>query len=739
MKIMTRSRALLLATVFLALATQSLKAQNKLLTIDDIFDPVKKVNFSGTTPAVRWLKDGHHYLITNEAERKDVPRLQKVNAATGATTPFFDAAKMQAAFAALPGISVENARQLANRGNYDLNPAETAVLINWSNDLFYYEFGSDRAVRLTSNPDPEVGEGFSPDGRMVSFVRGNNLYVEDLGMQRRERALTSDGSDKILNGRLDWVYQEELYGRGNFSAYWWSPDSTAIAFIRFDENPVPEFTVVDHIPYYQNVEVTPYPKAGAPNPLVKLGVVNAAGGEIRWVDTFKYQPADLLISRVTWSPDSKKVVYQAQNREQTFLDVNFADAGNGNSTNVIHETSKAWVAINEQPIWLKDGSFIWASERDGWEHLYHYSADGKLLKQITEGKWEVRSIEGVDEANGLIYFTATEHSHIAPHGYRIKPDGTGLTRLTTAEGSHRVDLSPANNYFIDVWNDLNTPSQVRLHDASGKLVRVIAENKVDALKQYKLGAPDLLQVKTRDGFVMEAMMIKPPDFDARKKYPVMSFTYGGPHAPQVRNGWGGQTYMFHQLLAQKGYIIWVCDNRTASGKGLESTWPVYKNFGELELRDIEDGLAWLKSQPYIDGTRIGIWGWSYGGFMTSYALTHSQSFKIGIAGGTVADWRDYDSIYTERYMQTPQNNSEGYKKSSPVHAAKNLHGKLLLIHGTIDDNVHMQNTMQFVYELQKAGKQFQLMLYPKSRHGVTDPLLLKHMRQMMLDYIVENL
>ncbi|HEX7772344.1 MAG TPA: DPP IV N-terminal domain-containing protein, partial [Pyrinomonadaceae bacterium] len=350
---MIRSRALLLATVFLALVAQSSKAQNKLLTIDDIFDPVKKVNFNGSTPAVRWLKDGNHYLITNDPERKDVPRLQKVNAATGMATPFFDAAKMQAAFAALPGVSAENARQLANRGNYDLNPAETAVLINWSNELFYYEFGSDRAVRLTSNPEPEVGQGFSPDGRMVSFVRGNNLYVEDLGMQRRERALTTDGTDKILNGRLDWVYQEELYGRGNFGAYWWSPDSTTIAFLRFDENPVPEFTVVDHIPLYQKVEVTAYPKAGAPNPIVKLGVVNAAGGEIRWIDTFKYQPADLLISRVTWSPDSKNVVYQAQNREQTFLDVNFADARSGKSTNVIHETSKAWVAINEQPIWLK--------------------------------------------------------------------------------------------------------------------------------------------------------------------------------------------------------------------------------------------------------------------------------------------------------------------------------------------------------------------------------------------------
>lgn len=728
-----------LALAFVLALSVCAQAQQKLLTIDDIFDPAKRVNFNGTTPTIRWLKDGNHYLLTNEASRRDVPRLQKVNAATGEATPFFDAAKMQAAFAALPGVSASDASQLAGRGNYSLNPAETAALINWANDLFYYEFGSDRAIRLTTTPEPEVGEGFSPDGRMVTFVRDNNLYVEDLGMQRRERALTRDGSAKILNGRLDWVYQEELYGRGNFGAYWWSPDSTMIAFLRFDETPVPEFTVVDHIPYYQNVEVTPYPKAGAPNPIVKLGVVNASGGEIRWMDTFKYQPADLLISRVAWSPDGKKVVFQAQNREQTFLDVNFADPGDGKSTTVIHETSKAWVGINENPIWLKDGSFLWASERSGWEHLYHYSPEGKLLRQVTDGKWEVRSIEGVDEKNGFIYFTSTQHSHIANNGYRIKLDGSGLTRLTMSEGSHRMDVSPAHNYFIDSWSDLNTPSQVRLFDSSGKLVRVIAENKVEALKQYKLGAVELLQVKTRDGFAMEAMMIKPPDFDPSKKYPVMSFTYGGPHAPQVRNAWGSTTYMWHQLLAQKGYIIWVCDNRTASGKGLESTWPVYRNFGELELQDIEDGLAWLKTQRYVDGSRIGIWGWSYGGYMTSYALTHSQSFKVGIAGGSVTDWRDYDSIYTERYMGTPQNNPEGYKKSSPVHAAKNLHGKLLLIHGAIDDNVHMQNTLQFVYELQKAGKQFELMLYPKQRHGVTDPLLLKHMRQMMTDFILKNL
>jgi dipeptidyl-peptidase-4 len=405
----------------------------------------------------------------------------------------------------------------------------------------------------------------------------------------------------------------------------------------------------------------------------------------------------------------------------------------------LREASKAWVEVIDNPTWLKDGSFLWQSARNGWQHLYHYAQDGKLLHQVTDGKWEARSLDGVDEDKGLVYFSGTEHSHIAPNAYRVKLDGSGLTRLTTTEGSHRVILSPAANLFIDNWNDVNTPTQTRLYDADGKLVRVIAENKVDALKQYKLGATEFLQVKTRDGLAMEAMMIRPPDFDATKKYPVLEFTYSGPHAPQVRNGWGGPAYMWHQLMAQKGYIVWILDNRTASGKGAESEWPVYKNFGELELRDLEDGIAWLKSQPYVDGDRIGIWGWSYGGFMTSYALTHSQSFKVGISGGTVSDWRNYDSIYTERYMQTPQNNPEGYKKSSPVNFAKDLHGKLLLIHGAIDDNVHVQNTVQFVYELQKTGKQFQLMLYPKSRHGVTDPLLVKHMRTMMTDYIVANL
>ena len=733
----TRINALC-AALLLALLSSAILAQNKLLTIDDIFDPIKKVNFNGTTPNIRWLNDGTHYLLTSDESKKDVPRLQKVNAVTGEAVPFPDSAKMTAAFVALAGISEQDARQLASRADYGFNDNETALLLNWSNDLFYYDLASNKALRVTNNPEEEVGETFSPNGRMIAFVRGNDIYVFDIG-ERRERRLTTDGGPKTLNGRLDWVYQEELYGRGHFEAYWWSPDSTMLAYLRFDETLVPEFTVVDHIPYRQELEGTPYPKAGDPNPLVKLGVVNVVGGPTRWMDTYAYQPSDLLIVRVAWTPDSKRVAYQAQNREQTFLDLNFSDARDGKSSRVLREASKVWVAVLDNPHWLKDGSFLWESERTGFQHLYYYSADGKLVRQVTDGKWEIRSFQGIDEDKSVAYFSSTEHSSIAPSLYKVRLDGSGLTRITNDEGTHSVSMSPRFNLVVDRWSDINTPTKTRLLDTDGKLVRVIDDNKVDALGQYKLGKAELMQVKSRDGFVMEAMMIKPPDFDPNKKYPIFEFTYSGPNAPQVRNAWAGQTYMWHQLLAQKGYIIWILDNRTASSKGVESSWPVYRNFGELELRDIEDGITFLKTQPYVDGARIGIWGWSYGGFMTSYALTHSKSFKIGIAGGSVTDWRDYDSIYTERYMATPQNNADGYKKSSPRWAAKDLSGKLLLIHGLMDDNVHVQNTVQFAYELQKAGKQFELMLYPKSRHGVTDPLLLKHMRAMMTEFVEKNL
>jgi dipeptidyl-peptidase-4 len=733
-----RATIALSAIAVILLVQAAALAQNKLLTVDAIYDPEHAVKFGGSLPkGLHWLPDGQHYLEFKPPASGARAQLCRVEALTGTSVPFYDSVKMESALARA-GISAEEAARLARRESYHMNPAETAVLINHGNDLYYYELNSDRAVRLTNDAAKEVGEEFSPDGGWISFVSGNNLSVIDIAGQHRH-ALTTDGTDKILNGRLDWVYQEELYGRGNFQAYWWSPDSAKITFLRLDETAVPNFTVVDEIPYDQNVEVTPYPKAGDPNPSVKLGIVAASGGNITWVDLGQYEKAEPLIPRVAWSGDCSKVAFQIQDREQTWLDLDFADPATGKFATVIHEKTSAWVEVIDNPVWLADGTFLWQSERTGWRHLYLYSKDGKLIRQVTNGKWEVRGIEALDPAGSTIYFVGTEHSHIASNVYRIRLDGTGLTRLSQQEGSHRPEFNPTATMYFDNWSDATTPTQIRLYTSDGRLARVIAENKVAALGEYKLGKSEFVQVKTKDGFVMEAQMIKPPDFDPSRRYPVLCFTYSGPHSQSVRNAWEGQGYMWHQMIAEHGYIVWICDNRTASGKGVVSTWPVFHNFGELELRDLEDGVAWLKSQPYVDGSRIGLWGWSFGGFMTAYALTHSKSFKIGMAGGTVSDWRDYDSIYTERYMGTPQNNPQGYEKSSVRGAAGDLSGRLLLMHGTIDDNVHIANTMQLVYALENAGREFQLMVYPKSRHAVRDPVLIKHLRQTMADFVFKNL
>jgi dipeptidyl-peptidase-4 len=300
-------------------------------------------------------------------------------------------------------------------------------------------------------------------------------------------------------------------------------------------------------------------------------------------------------------------------------------------------------------------------------------------------------------------------------------------------------VNPSRTLFLDSWSDVTTPPQVRMHSTTTHEVRVVDANPVPSLKAHGLSAPEFLQVKTRDGFVMEAMMIKPPDFDPARRYPVYQFTYAGPHAPQVVNEWGGTEFLYHQLLAQRGIIVWICDNRTASGKGMRSAWPLYRNFGALELRDIEDGVEWLKRQPYVDGSRVGIAGVSFGAYMTLYALTHSRTFSMGIAEGAVSDWRNYDTIYTERYMGLPGDNPDGYRRSSPRFDAASLSGELLLVHSTLDDNVHPQNAMQFAYELQKAGKPFRMMMYPRSSHGVSDPALAMHLRNMMLDFTTQNL
>jgi dipeptidyl-peptidase-4 len=746
----------------LLLLTLFASAQEKLLTVDEIFSPdaAVRVPFGGTTVRITWTADGRSFRQMQNG------RLVRVNAETGEATPFYDDKRFAAAVVEVAKMTEADADRTANSVSLQFDKNESTVLLSHSNDLWHYTVATGILKRLTNNAEEELEADFSPDGKWVSFVRENNLYVVEVA-RGRTKQLTRDGSKNIYNGYLVWVYEEELYGRGNNRGYWWSPDSSKIAFLRLDDSKVPPFVLANDTVTDQVIENTPYPQPGDPNPTVRLGVadvlktsfipnvggiprvgdrlpanIRRLGDSVRFADLGAYKADDLLIARVACVPDDR-VVFQALNREQTFLDLN-AMAANGKVTRLLQETTAAWVEVYDNPEGVpmqgtSEDGFIWQSAKNGWRHLYLYDPSGKQIRQLTDGKWEVREFFGVDRQNGWAYFSATKDSHIAVNIYRVKIADGAIERLSQGEGSHSALFNPIFTHYVGGWSDINTPPKQRLHKSDGTLVRTINENQVDALAEYNLGSTDFLQVKTRDGFEMEALMIRPPDFNANKKYPVLIYTYAGPHAPQVRNGWGASRYLWFHLLAQKGYVVWICDNRSASGKGEESAWPIYKRMGELELRDIEDGVSYLKSLTFVDPERIGMFGWSYGGFMTSYAMTHSKSFKMGIAGGTVSDWALYDSIYTERFMLTPQHNRDGYERTSVLRAAKNLHGKLLLIHGMMDNNVHMQNTTKLMFELQKAGKQFDLMLYPTQRHGITNPAQVHHWYSMMTDYVLKNL
>src|SRR5262245_5577526 len=593
--------------------TQQAKPTLKEITVENIFDPKQRVAFSGAPQSgFVWLDD-KTFTWPRTDEKGDVVEQMVIDTETGKKRALFDAAKLESAAKKIAGVTAEEAKHLTTPRNWNFSPNKKSVILTIADDLYLYAFDADALTRLTSAPGAEEEATFSPDGKFVSFVRDNNLYVVDVASQR-ERQLTTDGNDDTLNGVLDWVYQEEVYGRGNFRAYWWSPDSSRLAFMKLDERPVKHFAVVDHIPYQQNVESELYPKAGAPNPIAKLFTVTASGGAPREVNTEGYTGGDFLIVSVAWSPDNK-LTYQIQDREQTWLDLNIVDGGN--PKRLLRETTKAWVSPNGNPEWLKDGSFLWSSERSGFQHIYHYAADGTLKKQVTSGPWEVRELYGVDDAGSWVYFSAIERSPIGGDVYRIHVDGSGLQRLSEAPGTHGARFNPAKTLYIDSWSDAQTPTQISLARNDGTRVRVIDANEAPVLREYRLAKPEFVQVKTRDGYPMEAMMIKPPDFDPSKKYPVYEYTYSGPHAPHVANRRGGRNHAWIQLIANHGIVVWVCDNRSASGKGIEPSWTSYQRVGEQELKDREDGLKWLTSQPYIDGSRVLLDGWSFGGFMTS--------------------------------------------------------------------------------------------------------------------------
>ncbi|MGD1915419.1 MAG: DPP IV N-terminal domain-containing protein, partial [Phycisphaerales bacterium] len=563
---------------------------------------------------LRWLDDDHL--------SKSVPGVSgtvRVDARTGRViddVQDLDWQRVAGVIAELPTIDSDRARQIA-RQSFRFG-RESGLVFEHANDLYYVSADGNSAVRLTATPEREQTWSLSPDGTFVAFINDYDLHVVDVATQTT-RALTTGGNDVVRHGMASWVYFEELFGR-NWKAYWWSPDSSQIAFLITDSSAVPEYTIVDNQRREQRIEVERYPRPGERNPEVELGFVSPHGGAIRTADLSGYDDGLFLISGVSWTPDSRNCVVHIQNRIQTWLDVLHVSPRGGTPKKLMRETTEAWVTSPGAFTYLDDGSFLTPSERDGFEHLYHYKPDGTLIRQVTSGEWECRRLLHVDEENGVLYFTGTERSHIGNDLYRIGLDGTEPTRLTHEPGTHSVSLNPSATLFIDTWSGLNQPPRSALRNTKdGAIIRWLDTNPVYELDEYQLATVEHVKIPTRhEGIELEAIVHYPPDFDPTQTYPIWVMTYAGPHAPTVRDSWqSGRTW--EQLLCSAGIVVLRTDPYPASGKGARSAWTAYRQLGVRELEDLEDAVTWIIGHDWADAERVGINGHSYGGYITAYA------------------------------------------------------------------------------------------------------------------------
>ena len=588
------------------------------------------------------------------------------------------------------------------------------LLVLSAGDLFVVDSDKGSFETLIHTPDDERDPKLSPDNKYVSFRRGHDLYIVDV-KTKAETRLTTDGSDTLLNGELDWVYPEELELS---TAHWWSPDSQSVAYLQFDVSREPVFPQVSLLNSRGVMEPERYPKAGDPNAGVRLGVVSVTDGATKWMDLGSAY--DNLLARVVWSPDSQSIVAERLNRVQNKLDLLLANVRTGSAKTVLHEEDKYWINVRSEPQFLGTGDrFLWASEKSGYRHLYIYGVDGKQRAQLTSGDWEVDKVAGVDEKDQRVFYTSTEASPIERQVYSVAFDGSEKRRLTTGAGTHAASISPGGAYYMDDFSNVTSPTRSVLYTGEGKEVGVYREANRSVVDNYDLQPVENLTMKTADGTTLYAHLIKPAGFVAGQKYPAIVMVYGGPDVQAVTNSWGGVSWS--QVLAQKGFVIWQVDNRGAKGRGHAFESVIWHNMGAKELSDQKEGIDYLVSLGFVDPKRIGMEGWSYGGYMTLYTVAHAPGLiRAAIAGAPVTNWRNYDSIYTERYMGLPDENAAGYKASSPAEAAAGMGDtKLLILHNIEDDNVHFQNSIQMASALENAGKIFFMVVYPEKTHGVT--------------------
>ena len=620
----------------------------------------------------------------------------------------------------------------------------TEPLYRYSSFAFNYVYDrTNRSVKALA--DTALGKQrlatFSPDGSRAAFVRNNNLYTVDLATLQ-ETTITTDGEwNKVINGATDWVYEEEFT---LVQGYAWSPDGAKLLYLRSDESAVKEFDMAMYQGgLYPGEYRFKYPKAGEANSLVSLHVYDLAAKTTATVP-LGTQENDIYLPRFGFT-NANTVWFMRMNRlqnEKLIYTCHASAPAAANLKLIYKETSPTYIEVTDDLHFLHDGSFVLTNEQDGWNHIVWNSADGKVQRVITPGNYDVLAVSGVDEKAKRVYFTASKLAPTQQEVWSVGLNGKGLKQLSPAGGVNNADFSTGFKYFINTRSTANDPGTTTLHEGNGKLVKTLKDNARlrETLKEYGPQPKEIITVATGDGQVLNAWMIKPPGFDVAKKYPVFMTQYSGPNSNSVMDQWGGRDFLWHQLLAQKGYIIVCADGRGTGHRGRDFRHITYGQLGKYETEDQIAVAQWLARQPYVDGARIGIQGWSYGGYMSSLCITKgAEVFKAAIAVAPVTNWRYYDSIYTERYMGLPKDNAAGYDDNSPINHVDKLKGNYLLVHGLADDNVHFQNSAEMTTALVKANKQFAEMMYPDKNHGIYGGTTRLHLFTLMTDFLLENL
>ena len=723
-------KLLIIAFISLLTISKFTNAQDsgKKVTLEDIWQ--KGTFRAGSVYEVRSLKDGEHYCVLennkiNEYSYKDAKLEKTILDASNIKVPGKDYA-----------LAIED---------YQFSLDESKILISIQTEFIYrhsskseyyiWDIKANKLSALSTGGKQRLAD-FSPDGSKVAFIRDNNLFIKDISKDK-EIQLTTDGlNNNIIYGTTDWVYEEEF----SFTkAFFWSKDGNKIAYYRFDESKVKEYTLAMWGDLYPEQYKYKYPKAGEDNSVVSVFTYDVAANKSTKMDVGT--ETNQYIPRIYWTSETNSLAILRMNRLQNKLEILLNDANSGQSKVIYTEDNKYYIEITDDINFIKNG-FVITSEMNGYNHIYYYDMKGKLVKQVTTGKWDVVDIKGVDESNNTIFFRAANSSPINKELYSVKLDGSKMNKISDKDGTYDAQFSSNFKYYISTYSNANTPPTYTINLANGKELNVLENNmKVKIkFKDYNFTTKEFASMHVADGVDLNYWIMKPKDFDPSKKYPVLMYVYGGPGHNTVLNSYDRSDYLWYQMLSQKGYIIVSVDNRGTAFRGEEFKKCTYKELGKLETEDYINAAKWLGNQTYIDKDRIGIFGWSYGGFMSTLCMTKGADyFKAGIAVAPVTNWRYYDNIYTERFMRTPQENPSGYDDNSPINHVKKLKGKFLLVHGTGDDNVHVQNSLDLINALVNANKQFEMKFYTNKNHSIYGGFTRLHLYTRMTDFLIKNL